>query len=145
LAHKIKAKLTFPQQQENKTKHYQITQNTIDQLKEERKKENAINEQLKTLETHLRSIRETINYVKTHPNGQISRRQLHGYNIFYPCNEALEPLRTDEQHILRDIEALRTQLKVAVERQMEIEKALRNYPTFKERLEKYEKTGKWKW
>jgi len=147
MSHKIKAKkLSFLEEQQKKTEHYkQLDERYLKILLGERTKENALNQQIRELEVMLQSIRECIGFANKHPSGNLMRSQKCGWFLPYESKEALEILYEDQKNVMRDLEVLKTQRKLCIEHQQEIENKIRNLPTFEEKLKKYNETGKWIW
>ena len=137
MAHKVQPnqpRLTDKQLQDRKTQHYIYRQQLVDSLKMERNKENALNEQLAQINYALVQVREVIKFSNKHPKGVAFRTFPAGWAWSYGENkkDAMDQLFTDQKKFERDIEALKTQLKLCIEKQLEIESRLKDMPIFSE-------------
>ena len=137
MAHKVKsAKDIIPEVklQTLKTKHYTNFDNLRNALFDERKRENGQNEQIMQKTQALAAIRYCLRHAHTHPTSPQIQNTICGWSIFYPDGETASRELTNEQNKYeKEIEILRTQMKLSNERQIEIENALRNYPRWEQR------------
>jgi hypothetical protein len=146
MAHKRKTlPMPFLDMQHKKTEHYQRYEKLLNDLKGQRTKENALNEQIRNLELQIRNCDEIIQWCNEHPDEICSRTQLNGWMLPYKSEIALKRLRADKQENLKMLESAKTQLKLSVESQQGLENTLRSYPTFEHRMSRYYNTGHWKW
>ena len=124
-----------------KTKHYTNFDNLRNALFEERKRENGQNEQIMQKEQLLAATRYCLRHAHSNPAQPAIQSTICGWNIFHPTGKEASKALTEEQNKYeKELEILRTQMRLSAERQMEIEHAIRKYPTWEKRVQ----NGDWK-
>lgn len=129
--------------QKQKTNHYTGLDSLLKELLGERTKENGLFKQIDENESILQVVREIIEFNNKNPEAVPFRMfPRGGWAFSYHGNkkEAVDKLYADQQRIERDITALKTQIKLCVEHQHEIENRMHNYPTWRQKLEKQGQT-----
>jgi len=125
--------------QQKKTEHYLNLENLNKELFGERTKENGLFTQMEEKESILQVIREVIEFNNKHPEAVPFRVFPKGgwaFSYHASKKEAMEKLSADQSMFERDFEAVKTQYKLCVERQLELENKIRNYPTWQQVLDK---------
>jgi len=139
MSHKVKTpKINEMQMQQMKTTHYQEKDSVAKELFSERTKENNLFQQIRQKEQVLIWIREVIDFANKHPNGVPFRVFQGGWAWSYTDNkeEAMKQLYQDQKDTERDIEILKQQNKLAVEKQIALENKIQHMATFKQKMEK---------
>jgi len=123
--------------QDEKTKHYQQIETLLKELFGERTKENGFFKQIIELEQHLNTTRRGITDINRNPSRPVSMI-IPNTNVFlsYTSEEAVGMLSKDQSNLIRDVEIVRTQLKLCCEHQLELEKKIRASPIWSEFCEK---------
>jgi len=123
--------------QDKKTEYYKQLDTLFKELFGERTKENGLFQQLRDFDNHLESIRRAISNINKHPERPVNLA-LPNTNIYltYSSGEANDILGLDQKNLLRDIETVKTQFKLCCERQIELDKKIRNLPIWTQVLEK---------
>lgn len=137
MSHKVKAPpITEAVLQERKTYHYKNRDNLRQALLDERKNENAQNKQIVEKQRILAAIRYCLTHANVHNDKPMIQTTICGWLLFYPDgNTASKELFKEQASNEKEIEILKTQMKMCRERQSEIENALTAYPTWNKRVE----------
>jgi len=147
MSHKRKAvPLPFLEIQQKKTQHYQKFENEyIKILLSERTKENSLQDQKRKLEVQIQSIDECLKWCRENPELYVYRGQINGYDLPFQGKKAEERLYNDKKEVMKVLETVKTQLKLCIENQKTIENQIRSSPTFEQRIQRYDNTGRWIW
>ena len=122
MAHKRKINqppLSDAQKQNRKTKYYQFLEEIMTELKGERQKENTYRTQIRELKVMLLATRESISRARKSNIVPMRNSKSGWFETFKTLDEALEVMIKDQSNIEKNIEAIKTQLKLAVEKQNE--------------------------
>ena len=126
-----------------KEKHYKDYDTLMKELFGERTKENQLNNQIRQAEQTLLWIRQIMEFSNKYPDGIPFKAFPGGWSFSFGSHkeDAMKELRADQARFERDIALLKSQHKLAIEKQVELENKLKHYPTFIQLLEKRERNA----
>jgi len=96
-------------------------------LKNERIRENQLTEQIITQENALKNIREMINICNQNPDASPYRFYPGNWAFQYPRVEGMNRLSADQKRVEQEQSVLKTQRKLARERQLEIINSIKSF------------------